>query len=460
MFKIASLLSAALLAVSVVEAQQGEWQQCGGIGWTGGTTCQSPWVCTKLNDWYFQCLPGSSSSSSSSTRTSSTSSTRSTSTSSTRSTSTSSTRSTSSSTRSTSGGTTNPTSCSGNPYSGMDVWRSTYYASEVYAAAAQVTDSALKAKISKVADIPTFTWFDTMAKVADLPGYLSAASGKILQIVVYDLPNRDCHANASNGELTYANNGAALYQQYIDGMVSAISAASTRVVAVVEPDSLANLVTNLSDQRCSSVQTQYKASVTYALQKLSTVGVYLYMDAGHAGWLGWTSNLSPAAQLFAQMYTSGGKSSCIRGLATNVANYNALTTNSPDPITQGDPNYDELLYIQALAPQLSSNGWSGAHFIVDQGRSGVQNIRNQWGDWCNIKGAGFGIHPTTSTPDPLIDAIVWVKPGGECDGTSDTSSPRFDSTCALSDAKQPAPEAGTWFQAYFIDLVNNANPAL
>jgi cellulose 1,4-beta-cellobiosidase len=308
--------------------------------------------------------------------------------------------------------------------------------------------------------IPTFTWFDTIAKVADLPGYLTAASGKILQIVVYDLPNRDCHANASNGELTYANNGAALYQGYIDSMVSAVQGSSgTRVVAVVEPDSLANLVTNLSDSRCSSVQTQYKASVVYAAQHLAAAGVYLYLDAGHAGWLGWAANIQPAATLFAQIYTSAGKSPFIRGLATNVANYNALQTSSPDPVTQGNANYDELLYIQALAPMLASSGWS-AQFIVDQGRSGVQNIRNAWGDWCNIKNAGFGLRPTTSTPSTYIDAIVWVKPGGECDGTSDTSAARFDSTCALSDAKQPAPEAGTWFQAYFVDLVTNANPAL
>jgi len=299
-----------------------------------------------------------------------------------------------------------------------------------------------------------------MAKVADLPGYLTAASGKILQIVVYDLPNRDCHANASNGELSYANNGAALYKQYIDGIASAVSGSSgTRTVAVVEPDSLANLVTNLSDSRCSSVQTQYKDSVTYALQKLSAVGIYLYMDAGHAGWLGWASNLQPAATLFAQMWTAGGKSAYIRGLATDVANYNALSAASPDPITQGNANYDEIHYINALAPLLASSGWS-ASFIVDQGRSGVQNIRSQWGDWCNIKGAGFGMHPTTNTGSSYIDAIVWVKPGGECDGTSNQSAARFDSTCALSDAKQPAPEAGTWFQAYFVDLVNNANPAL
>lgn len=30
----------------------------------------------------------------------------------------------------------------------------------------------------------------------------------------------------------------------------------------------------------------------------------------------------------------------------------------------------------------------------------------------------------------------------------------------LSDAMQPAPEAGTWFQAYFQALVANANPSL
>ena len=75
-----------------------------------------------------------------------------------------------------------------------------------------------------------------------------------------------------------------------------------------------------------------------------------------------------------------------------------------------------------------------AQFIVDQGRSGQQNLRQQWGDWCNIKGAGFGTRPTTSTGSSLIDSIVWVKPGGECDGTSNSSSPRYDSTCSLVSA--------------------------
>ncbi|KAJ8521912.1 hypothetical protein ONZ45_g1484 [Pleurotus djamor] len=46
-------------------AQQSAWGQCGGIGWTGPTTCISGWTCTPLNDYYFQCLQGTGSSSSS-----------------------------------------------------------------------------------------------------------------------------------------------------------------------------------------------------------------------------------------------------------------------------------------------------------------------------------------------------------------------------------------------------------
>ena len=81
------------------------------------------------------------------------------------------------------------------------------------------------------------------------------------------------------------------------------------------------------------------------------------------------------------------------------------------------------------------------------GRNGVQPTQqNAWGDWCNVKGTGFGVRPTTSTGDSLTDAFVWVKPGGESDGTSDSSAVRYDAHCGYSDALQPAPEAGTWFQ--------------
>jgi len=33
-----------------------EWGQCGGIGWTGGTVCVSPFTCKAANAYYSQCL--------------------------------------------------------------------------------------------------------------------------------------------------------------------------------------------------------------------------------------------------------------------------------------------------------------------------------------------------------------------------------------------------------------------
>ncbi|EEB92206.1 hypothetical protein MPER_09318 [Moniliophthora perniciosa FA553] len=328
-----------------------------------------------------------------------------------------------------------------NPYTGYTIYLSPYYADEIDAAAAKITDPTLKVQALKVKEIPTFIWFDTTAKLSTLEPYLKDASAKgkaegkkyLLQIVVYTLPERDCAALASNGELSIDNGGEVKSREYIDTMVATIKKyPDVRVVAVVEPDSLANLVTNLNVQKCSKAQTIYKTSTQYALKQLDTAGVYMYLDAGHAGWLGWPANLTPTAQLFQQVWQDAGSPKFVRGLATNVANFNALRAASPDPVTSQNPNYDEIHYIE--------------------GRAGQQNLRKEWGDWCNVKGAGFGTRPTTNTGSSLIDSIVWVKPGGE--------SARFDAKCVSASSHVPAPEAGTWFQEYFEALVRNANPAL
>jgi hypothetical protein len=59
------------------------------------------------------------------------------------------------------------------------------------------------------------------------------------------------------------------------------------------------------------------------------------------------------------------------------------------------------------------------------------------------KYAGFGLRPMVTT-HPLVDAVVWVKPGGESDGTTDTSSSRFDTACTSPASYVPSPEAGDW----------------
>jgi cellulose 1,4-beta-cellobiosidase len=215
-------------------------------------------------------------------------------------------------------------------------------------------------------------------------------------------------------------------------------------------------VTNLNVAKCQEAQTSYISGVEYAVKTLNFANVNSYIDAGHAGWLGWDANLAPAAKLFAQIWSDAGKPKSLRGLVTNVANYNGYDTTTAPSYTQGNKNYNEKLYINAIAPLLAGYGWN-AHFIVDQGRSGVQPTSQQaWGDWCNVKNTGFGRLPTTNTGDALVDAIVWVKPGGESDGTSDSSATRYDAHCGYSDALTPAPEAGTWFQAYFQQLLANA----
>ena len=75
---------------------------------------------------------------------------------------------------------------------------------------------------------------DSVAKIPDLGTYLADASAlgkstgtkQLVQIVVYDLPDRDCAAKASNGEFSIADNGQANYYDYIDQIVAQVQSAS------------------------------------------------------------------------------------------------------------------------------------------------------------------------------------------------------------------------------------------
>ncbi|KAH8755398.1 endo-xylanase [Diaporthe sp. PMI_573] len=48
------------LSPAAALAQAPLYGQCGGQGWTGATTCVAGAVCQKSNDWYSQCVPGTS----------------------------------------------------------------------------------------------------------------------------------------------------------------------------------------------------------------------------------------------------------------------------------------------------------------------------------------------------------------------------------------------------------------
>lgn len=106
------------------------------------------------------------------------------------------------------------------------------------------------------------------------------------------------------------------------------------------------------------------------MKTLNLKNVIMYLDAGHAGWLGWTANITPAAQLFATLFKDAGSPAAVRGLATNVANYNAWTIATCPSYTQGNTICDEKRYVNAIAPLLTQNGFP-AHFITDTGKFSI-----------------------------------------------------------------------------------------
>ena len=107
--------------------------------------------------------------------------------------------------------------------------------------------------------------------------------------------------------------------------------------------------------------------------------------------------------------------------------------------------------------------------IIDTSRNGVPDSRKDCGNYCNIKTAGAGHRPTTTTEDStLIDAYLWLRTPGLSDGCTKmladgSECSHFDSVCAgadsigTGDSKSLAPEAGQWFEHYVKLLADNAN---
>ncbi|MBG7698604.1 glycoside hydrolase family 6 protein [Streptomyces sp. MC1] len=388
---------------------------------------------------------------------------------------------------------------------------------------------------SRIANQPTAVWLDRIAAINGVNGgmglraHLDEAlrqkgSGElVVQLVIYDLPGRDCSALASNGEL--GPNDIDKYKtQYIDPIASILSDAKyagLRIATVIEPDSLPNLVTNAggtagSTDACATMKANgnYEKGVSYALDKLGAISnVYNYIDAGHHAWLGWDSNLGPTVQEFYKVATTNGASvNDVTGFIVNTANYSATkepyfkVTDSVNGQTVRQSKWvdwnqyvDEQSFAQALRDKLvasgfnsnlgmlidtSRNGWggsarptkSGPLTSVDDYVNGSRiDRRIHAGNWCNQSGAGLGERPTAA-PAAGIDAYVWVKPPGESDGASSAISndegKGFDRMCDPTyggnarngnnptGALPNSPLAGHWFSAQFQQLMQNAYPPL
>jgi len=326
-------------------------------------------------------------------------------------------------------------------------------------------------------------------------------------LIVYDLPNRDCHAKASNGEIccTYNSDKTCNYDvggdcaqglttyksQYIDPLAKVLAQyqATVPIVLIIEPDSLPNLATNQGDPHCgnSATKAAYEQGIPYAISTLrqSCPNCGIYVDAAHSGWLGWQNNM----QSFAQEVAKLGIAKNIRGFATNVANYqpvgvmctsadvnycmnNAHPTDPccADPcklLSNYNPCNNEMNYVKALNQSLYATTSTAFHYIIDTGRNGVANMRSDCANWCNIRGAGAGKTPTTSTGNSMLDAFYWLKTPGESDGCTQqlpdgSQCARYDSMCGSQDSigsqsgEPRAPVAGNWFDYEVKQLAANA----
>ncbi|MBM9618004.1 glycoside hydrolase family 6 protein [Streptomyces zhihengii] len=388
---------------------------------------------------------------------------------------------------------------------------------------------------SRISNTSTSVWLDRIAAIEGVNGgmglrdhldeALKQAAGQPLAInlVVYDLPGRDCAALASNGELK-PDELPRYKSEFIDPIAAAVADpkyASLRITTVIEIDSLPNLVTNVSGRPTGTPQCDvmkqngnYVKGVGYALSKLGPIAnVYNYIDAGHHGWLGWDDNFGPSADLFAQAAKAeGSKLEYVTGFITNTANYGILkepfytindsvngTSVRQSKWVDWNRYVDELSYAQAFRQRLvqagfasnigmlidtSRNGWGGtarptapgAQTSVDTYVNGGRlDRRIHLGNWCNQAGAGLGERPKAA-PEPGIDAYLWVKPPGESDGAAseipNDEGKGFDRMCdptytgnarngnSMSGALGGAPVSGHWFSAQFQELMKNAYPAL
>ena len=128
--------------------------------------------------------------------------------------------------------------------------------------------------------------------------------------VIYNFPDRDCSAKASDGELHLDENGLERYKtEYIDPIVElAKEYSDIRLIFVygivhvlffyesscenylqipsLEPDGLANLITNMEVEKCAGAADAYIESTVYALGELDLENVAIYIDGAHSGWTG------------------------------------------------------------------------------------------------------------------------------------------------------------------------------
>lgn len=256
-----------------------------------------------------------------------------------------------------------------------------------------LADAELLAKISSQ---PSATWLvgpsssDPNAN-RDIAEVKRTSSEALAQnsLPVYQLyaaPNRDaCAGHSKNG---FKNN-----QSYVAWLSKILEALKSETVFVIEADAIAHIMQgNCLSKEQTRQRYELLQEVTSRLSKEPKV-LSAYIDAGHSEWF-------PEPEVLVEPLRRAGVEQ-IRGVAVNVSFF-APTTE-----------------ISSWSQQLTAKLGGKKGVIIDTSRNGrgtpPPELRGE-ARWCNPKGRGLGLSPTTETAVEGIDAHLWIKRPGESDG--------------------------------------------
>lgn len=245
--------------------------------------------------------------------------------------------------------------------------------------------------MKKIASSPQAVWILGGDPAGQVRSAIGKAGSQLRVLVAYNIFNRDCGNMSSGGAAD-----ATAYKSWIDSFAEGIG--ENKVAVVLEPDTLAH--------DCDPTRAE---ALAYAVTKLkSKPKAYVYIDAGHSGWV-------PDATMASRLKTAGIANA--DGFSLNVSSFQ--TTDA------------SIGYGKAISGQVGNKP-----FIIDTSRNGKGPSGSEW---CNPPGRGLGEKPTGSTGNPLVHAFFWIKKPGESDGSCNGG-----------------PAAGQWFQAYALELAKNA----
>eukprot|EP00833_Pecoramyces_ruminatium_P003813 jgi/Orpsp1_1/1177845/evm.model.c7180000063091.1 len=301
----------------------GPYAQCGGSNYSGESCCEDGYICSEINEWFSQCIPDRSNMNvpeSSAVDSNTGYYNENNSTNYYDQTNNNNYYNENNNNNyydenNTSNNNTNKTNTSIDPLNFFEneIYANPRFIEEVESSITKL-DGSLKEKAESVKNVPTAVWLAWEGAPGEVAQHLEAAGDKTVVFILYMIPTRDCNSLASAGGASSLET----YQGYVDDISNTISQyPNSKVVMVVEPDTLGNLVTG-SSEACKTVHTLHKNALSYAVDVFGSMNnVSVYLDAAHGMWLSGVADKTAAVIKEVLDNAPNGK---IRGLMENLKN--------------------------------------------------------------------------------------------------------------------------------------------